>query len=69
MSDIAFPLCLLLGMLLGIPAAWLVGLFNPFGYLGTLPWRVPTEARVFCAKHGMRNCFCRRQTDDPDTPR
>jgi hypothetical protein len=32
---------LLIGMTLATPLAWAAGMFNPIGYLGVPPWRVP----------------------------
>jgi hypothetical protein len=39
----------LLGLVFGLVVAgpivcWLLGLFNPIGYMGMLPWKVPAEA-------------------------
>lgn len=41
---------LLVGLMVGLGTglAWLAGLFNPIGYIGTLPWNIPT------CSHGYR---------------
>lgn len=48
MSALAFGLLvaafLLLIVGLGTGLAWMLGVFNPLGYLGVSPWRVPPEA-------------------------
>lgn len=41
----------LIGLLIGLfvigpPVIWLVGGFNPIGFLGVPPWRVPESARA-----------------------
>jgi hypothetical protein len=38
---------LLIGLLISPLVAWLLGAFNPIGYLGVPPWRVP---RCNCGK-------------------
>lgn len=30
---------------IGMPLAWVIGLFNPIGYMGVPPWRLPAEAK------------------------
>lgn len=30
---------------IGLGISWLIGLFNPIGYMGVPPWKVPAEAR------------------------
>lgn len=38
---------LLIGFLIIGPAlAWLAGMFNPIGFIGVLPWKVPASARA-----------------------
>lgn len=63
MSDLATFLLILAGMALAVPVAWLAGIFNPMGYLGVPPWRVPKQARAYCTEHAMRNCFCEKRRD------
>lgn len=39
------PGCMLLSGLLWLGFGWVTGLFNPQGWLGVPPWRVPPEIR------------------------